>query len=1099
MHTMQTFVYDICVEIQTIKLMYKLIRNLSVVCMALIGAVCMSFAQSRTFAGFEIDLTKNPVGDLPAGVTQVSYPSNGAGYNGDQHGWQWYAIQFEVDGAVKVTLEGCNFQNGHTGYVNDKDANKIGELNNDKCGEKVTWTYNSEESNTLTVYCGQYCPYIKVEAVDYVAPIVPTQKEVALIKTSFADWNAVTVADKAMDVNTKDVITKKSNETITFTLTGVSVYPKAGGKVSSMLDGYLCAMKQSSPNNATIETSKFNNITTVSYYHCATGSSRGWGLLAKGDGDEKWDTLYSTTTNSNGTLVENIAVNRTNVQLRWFNLSSGNYAGLSNLVINGLVDIEPRSFTDFKVDFRSNPYTVVSPAELPEGVAVDGTFHDDQHGYNKLTMNVAVDGPVKFTFGACGFGNNVTVKKGEEVLATVSNNGTCDSKTSSNNFVNWIYNVEEPATLTFELNGYLPFFFAEACDYIEQVEVTYYDVDGKTKIGSKMIDGSSALVYAYGATDVTVAKGKAFRGWFNDVSGNALKVTEGTIVDADLKLYAKTTDIETVTVGSVQVYDMKQMNFYPEDHETISVTNGKYHDKQHGFDFTAGGTISIQVAGNAQVVASLCRYSKGSVVVKDEAGNKVAEFEAMAKDEVDGAVYSFNYVGEATTLTFTFDNTAYVHDITVYNVESFVEKDEKTGWYIIPAGDASSFLMALNSANVEGGTIFLPNGTYDLGTTALSAVSSNVSIIGESMEGVVIKNRPVKEGIAVTATLLLTGNNIYIQDVTLDCVAPYGTGDDSKTAERSVTIQDKGTKNILKNVYLKGVQDTYYSNGAEGMVGYFENCKIQGTVDFICGSGSIFFQECQLMVADRTQSVTSANVITAPSGYASEKGYVFNDCTIDATSNQTGKYNLGRPWNNHPAAAFINTTVLKTGSAAGWTKMNEVSSIRFHEFGTIDANGAAITGHNLDECQTKGTKEELYLTSAEGYAIADILGDWSSLAQAAAVQATVDSKAIDADALYLIENKNGEFVAIVNGADFDATANAGNTIRKANARGGFGKAVAVTSTPTALAPANNGKEVSSVEYYSLAGHKLSVPVKGLNIVVTNFTDGSKSSAKTLVK
>lgn len=67
----------------------------------------------------------------------------------------------------------------------------------------------------------------------------------------------------------------------------------------------------------------------------------------------------------------------------------------------------------------------------------------------------------------------------------------------------------------------------------------------------------------------------------------------------------------------------------------------------------------------------------------------------------------------------------------------------------------------------------------------------------------------------------------------------------------------------MKNVYLKGLQDTYYSNGAEGMTGYFETCKIEGTVDFICGSGSILFNECDLYVADRSQSKTSANVITS--------------------------------------------------------------------------------------------------------------------------------------------------------------------------------------------------------------------------------------------
>ncbi len=1059
---------------------------------------------ARMFQGFEIDLTKDPVGDLPEGVAQVGYPSNAVGYNGAQHGWQWYAIQFDVDGAVKVTLEGCNFQDGYTGYVTDENGIKLGDIANDKCGVKTSWIYNSEEAKTLKVFCGHYCPYVKVEPVEYVAP--SNKKEVTVVKTSFSDWTKQDVADKVMTQITKDITTKKTGETITFTLNGVTIYTGPGGKISSMDDGYLCGMKQDSPNKATIETSAFANITTVSYFHSATGNDRGWGLEVKGDGDEDWVTVYNTKTNSAGTLVQNIAVNRTNVKLRWFNLSPGNYAGLSQLEIKSEVEVTPRAFTDFKLDFRTNPYTVVAPAELPTGVVLENlSYNGNQHGLGSAKVTVPVDGPVRFTIGSCQYGDHtVTVKNGDVVISTIDNNNGCENgvsdiaKATYNNYVVWTYNVEEAATLTFELNGYLPFLFAEACDYIEQVDVTYYDVDG-TKIGTKTIDGGSALVYAYGAEDVKVPAGKVFRGWFASTATNALKVAEGKAIEADLKLYARATDIETVAVGTVQEYDLTKNYFYIEDHENISAVNGKYHDNQHGFDFAAGGSLSVKVAGKAQVVASLCKYTKTDckVTVTDENAKVVAEFDGY--NEADGAAYAFNYLGDATTLTFTFSNVSYLHNLKVYNVENFVEKDAATGMYIIPAGDASSLLLALNNANSEGGTIFLPNGLYDLGATALTAVSSNVSIIGESMEGVVIKNRPVKEGIAITATLLLTGSNIYIQDVTLDCIAPYGTGDDTKSAERGVVIQDKGTNNILKNVYLKGLQDTYYSNGAEGMKGYFENCKIEGTVDFICGSGTVFFEQCLLYVADRTKS-NSANVITAPNGYQSEKGYVFNGCKIDATANQTGIYNFGRPWNKYSTAAFINTTMLKAGSSDGWTSMNKVDGIRFHEFGTVDANGDAVTGHNLSKCETTGTKEELYLSSADGYDVVSILGDWAATAKAATVQAIADPQAIDADALYLVEDKEGNFVTIVKGEDFDADANAENTIRKANARGGFGEAVAVTNgTGTAVEAENADKEIVAIEYYSLSGQKMASPARGVNMVVKVYGDGTKSAQKVVVK
>lgn len=53
-----------------------------------------------------------------------------------------------------------------------------------------------------------------------------------------------------------------------------------------------------------------------------------------------------------------------------------------------------RNFTDFKVDFTTDPYTVALPANgiLPDGVTIEGSWHDAQHGYNSSTVTVPVDG-----------------------------------------------------------------------------------------------------------------------------------------------------------------------------------------------------------------------------------------------------------------------------------------------------------------------------------------------------------------------------------------------------------------------------------------------------------------------------------------------------------------------------------------------------------------------------------------------------------------------------------------------------------------------------------------------------------------------------------
>ena len=155
--------------------------------------------------------------------------------------------------------------------------------------------------------------------------------------------------------------------------------------------------------------------------------------------------------------------------------------------------------------------------------------------------------------------------------------------------------------------------------------------------------------------------------------------------------------------------------------------------------------------------------------------------------------------------------------------------------------------MLFRSASDDVRTkIFVPNGKYDLGKTCLTKISgNNISLIGESMEGTIIVNAPdvANEGIGTTATILNTGKNTYLQDITLqNALDYYGSG----AAGRAVCLQDKGANTICKNVRMLSYQDTYYSNANNAF--YWETSEIHGTVDFICGGGDVFFNKCLLEI-----------------------------------------------------------------------------------------------------------------------------------------------------------------------------------------------------------------------------------------------------------
>ena len=101
-----------------------------------------------------------------------------------------------------------------------------------------------------------------------------------------------------------------------------------------------------------------------------------------------------------------------------------------------------------------------------------------------------------------------------------------------------------------------------------------------------------------------------------------------------------------------------------------------------------------------------------------------------------------------------------------------------------------------------------------------------------------------------------------------------------------------GNKSVMKNVCMQSQQDTQVT----GERSYFDHCRIQGTVDYICGGGDQFYDQCELIMEG------AGSVISAPSTTSTTKwGYVFSHCTIDraeagngAKMKDKGDYALSR-------------------------------------------------------------------------------------------------------------------------------------------------------------------------------------------------------------
>lgn len=640
------------------------------------------------------------------------------------------------------------------------------------------------------------------------------------------------------------------------------------------------------------------------------------------------------------------------------------------------------------------------------------------------------------------------------LVSTMDNNTDPEQALGQQPVSTTVWAIDLPAG-TYYLTSYSgDFFFAGFTvefegggEPVTEVEVRYYDADGTTLIGCDTLDSGAALTYKYSASDVTVPAGQAFRGWFESAELSAHKVPEGTLVNADMRLYAHATDIETATVGSVYNWDFTKDYFYQEDHELITITNGSYYNN-HGWAFGANGTIAVQTAGNAIVKFSLCKFGNaGTIICQDANGNPVGETINTPTAE-DGGAAVVRYIGAPTMLTFTLSG-GYIHGVKIFNIANVPTQNE-AGYYVMQPNDGAGLLLMLETAQ-DGDKIFLPNGTYDFGNTTLTHIAKSISLVGQSMEGVLIVNHPLNAGMNGSETLFIeTGaEGVYFQDLAIRCDVSY---EGSIAGGVGIALQARGDKHIMKRVDLQGNQDTYLSAGQPSQRAWYEDCRIEGTVDYVCGGGNIWFENTLFYNNART----NADVIFAPSTSAETVyGYVMNNCTVDGAAGQDGRWNIARGWKDRAAVTLLNTTCLIAPSAQGYTHMGAGLDVRFHEYNTHLEDGTVITGHNLDGLNYGENADPIYMTNDSIYTYANVIkGEDNWDAQAIAADAIADQAAIDADAAYLIENE-GAFVAVLKGSELSTNIASyiGNTMRKANGRGGFGQPVTI-SNPTGLDPVN---------------------------------------------
>lgn len=253
-------------------------------------------------------------------------------------------------------------------------------------------------------------------------------------------------------------------------------------------------------------------------------------------------------------------------------------------------------------------------------------------------------------------------------------------------------------------------------------------------------------------------------------------------------------------------------------------------------------------------------------------------------------------------------------------------------------------------------TILVRSGEYKE-KLIVPASKINVSMIGE--EGAVITNDGYAKKLNALGDEMSTSGSstayIYAPDFYAENITFANT---AGRVGQAVACFIEGDRVYFKHCRFIGNQDTLYTYGKESRQ-YYEDCYVEGTVDFIFGWSTAVFRNCEIhSVGD--------GYVTAPATDKGKKyGYVFWNCRLTAAPEAKSVY-LSRPWRPYAQVVYIQCQLGKHILPAGWDNWRNPANEKTVFFAEYKNTGE---GANTKQRVSYGKQ----LKSIDGYSPEDVL------------------------------------------------------------------------------------------------------------------------------
>jgi pectinesterase len=182
-------------------------------------------------------------------------------------------------------------------------------------------------------------------------------------------------------------------------------------------------------------------------------------------------------------------------------------------------------------------------------------------------------------------------------------------------------------------------------------------------------------------------------------------------------------------------------------------------------------------------------------------------------------------------------------------------------------------------------------------------------------------NTGKETGTEATATCAFESNDLIVENLTLQNT--YGPG------SQAVAVKVTGDRVTFRRCRLLGYQDTLYIKAHNGRH-WFDECYIEGAVDFIFGRSTAVFEDCEI------NSIGKGYITASSTEQDTPVGYVFYHCKLTARDDvPPATVYLGRPWRPYGAVVYYECEMgphIRPEGWDNWRKAENEKTARFAEY-----------------------------------------------------------------------------------------------------------------------------------------------------------------------